>query len=112
MTDKLPNGLQRKWGTITTLEQAEEEIRLLDKALEQERAVFKSLMTVSQIQQELLDFFQPQKKTEYCDCSDCKDSEDPCQFDCEVDDLCEGCFTENEHKKDIQFEIDQAQGRR
>jgi len=46
-----------------------------------------------------------------CDCSDCIENE-PCGCDCNLDDLCEGCREANDYRKDVEFEIDRAQGRR
>lgn len=48
---------------------------------------------------------------ETCDCEDCLDGEFPCSLDCDVDLECIGCATSREEIKDIQFEIDKAQGR-
>ena len=48
---------------------------------------------------------------ETCDCEDCLDAEHPCSLDCEPDSECIGCANSREEVQDIQFDIDQAQGR-
>lgn len=45
-----------------------------------------------------------------CECESCKDSEDPCRFDCDMDDLCDGCRDAIEEEKDREFEILKAKG--
>lgn len=49
---------------------------------------------------------------EKCDCTDCEDSETPCEMDCDGENECIGCcearFIETEH----QYDIDCATGRK
>lgn len=46
-----------------------------------------------------------------CDCPDCKDADKPYNSDCDVDSMCLGCRDNAEFRKEVEFEIDRAQGR-
>ena len=47
--------------------------------------------------------------TKYCDCCDCKASDDPCQFDCSLGFyICNGCYESYADKLDVEFEIDKS----
>jgi len=45
-----------------------------------------------------------------CKCDDCCDAEDPCHFDCPIDEMCQGCKDNSEDDKDREFEEKQALG--
>lgn len=46
-----------------------------------------------------------------CNCDTCFDSEKPCHSDCEAGTMCEGCKELYEYRKELEHEIDNAQGR-
>lgn len=41
---------------------------------------------------------------ETCDCDDCLNTDEPCHMDCDVDNLCQGCYESIEAAKDREFD--------
>lgn len=48
---------------------------------------------------------------EVCDCETCNDSDEPCAFDCDLEEPCRGCSDAIEDEKDREFEWKKATGR-
>lgn len=48
---------------------------------------------------------------ERCDCCDCSASDHPCAFDCDYDEMCEGCRNSEDTKLSIQFDFDCLTGK-
>lgn len=47
---------------------------------------------------------------EYCDCPTCEECDQPCHFDCDIGEECDGCLVARIELRDLEFHIDLARG--
>lgn len=48
---------------------------------------------------------------EKCDCDDCKDVDEPCWSDCDIDYSCQGCYLKRLEIEELEFELKCQSGR-